>query len=135
MARLLAHLFDVTERFGMATRTELLLLQRSMVVVEGVSRSLDSNINMWETSRPVVESYIKENLGPNALLNDAINTIRALSRYGPHLPFLVEKSLHSVLKRDTVPVRLHRLNALIGGLILGVLLGVICTTLLLLLSN
>ena len=130
MARLLAHLFDVTERFGMATRTELLLLQRSMVVVEGVSRSLDPNINMWETARPVVESYIKENLGPKAFLNDALNTIRALSRYGPHLPFLVEKSLHGALNQDTATVRHRRLPALLGGLILGGLLGSICTILL-----
>jgi ubiquinone biosynthesis protein len=129
MARLLAHLFDVTERFGMATRTELLLLQRSMVVVEGVSRSLDSNINMWETARPVVENYIKQNLGPKAFLNDTIKTIRALSRYGPHLPFLIEKSLHGALNQDILPVRRHRLTALLGGLILGGFLGCICTIL------
>ena len=47
----------------METRTELLLLQRTMVVVEGVSRSLDPNINMWETARPVVEKYIAATLG------------------------------------------------------------------------
>ena len=64
MAKLLARLLEVTEQFGMETRTELLLLQRTMVVVEGVSRSLDPNMNMWETARPIVESYIKENLGP-----------------------------------------------------------------------
>jgi len=47
MARLLSHLFDVTERFGMETRTELILLQRTMVVVEGVGRSLDPTLNIW----------------------------------------------------------------------------------------
>ena len=113
----------------MATRTELLLLQRSMVVVEGVSRSLGSNMNMWETARPVVETYIKQNLGPKAFLNDAINTIRALSRYGPHLPFLVEISLHEALNQQILPVRRHRLTTLLGGLIAGSLLGTICTTL------
>ena len=135
MARLLAHLFDVTERFGMSTRTELILLQRSMVVVEGVSRSLDPNMNMWEAARPIVESYIKENLGPKAFFNDAISTIRALSRYGPHLPFLVERNLHSVLKKEFVSVRRRRLPALIGGLIMGGILGSICTLLLSLLNS
>ena len=67
MARLLAHLFEVTERFGMQTRTELILLQRTMVVVEGVARSLDPSMNMWETSRPVVTDYIARNLGPAAV--------------------------------------------------------------------
>ena len=124
----MSHLFDVTERFGMATRTELLLLQRSMVVVEGVSRSLDSNMNMWETARPVVETYIKQNLGPKAFLNDAINTIRALSRYGPHLPFLVERSLHEALNQQILPVRRHRHTKLLGGFIARSLLGTICTT-------
>ncbi len=129
MARLLAHLFDVTERFGMATRTELLLLQRSMVVVEGVSRSIDPNMNMWETARPIVEKYIKENLGPKTLVSDAISTFRALSRFGPHLPFLVEKSLQSALDQEKPKPRRRRLPALVGGLILGGLLGAICTIL------
>ncbi len=70
MARLLSYLFEVTERFGMETRTELILLQRTMVVVEGVSRSLDPHINIWEVARPVVENYIKDNVGPKALLRD-----------------------------------------------------------------
>jgi ubiquinone biosynthesis protein len=56
MARLLSYLFEVTERFGMETRTELILLQRTMVVVEGVARSLDEHTNIWQVAKPVVES-------------------------------------------------------------------------------
>jgi hypothetical protein len=67
MARLLAYLFEVTERFGMETRTELILLQRTMVVVEGVARSLDPDINIWVVARPVVEEYITEHVGPKAV--------------------------------------------------------------------
>ena len=133
MARLLAHLFDVTERFGMATRTELILLQRSMVVVEGVSRSLDPNMNMWETARPIVENYIKENLGPKAFINDAINTVRALSRYGPHLPFLLERNLHFLIKKEVATTRRRRLPALIGGILLGGILGSIFVVLIMIL--
>ena len=70
MARLLAHLFEVTERFGMQTRTELILLQRTMVVVEGVGRSLNPAMNMWETARPVVTDYIPANLGPLAVARE-----------------------------------------------------------------
>ena len=58
MARLLSYLFEVTERFGMETRTELILLQRTMVVVEGVARSLDPQMNIWKTAQPIVEDYI-----------------------------------------------------------------------------
>ncbi|PLS20066.1 2-polyprenylphenol 6-hydroxylase [Neptunicoccus cionae] len=93
MARLLGHLFDVTERFGMETRTELILLQRTMVVVEGVGRSLDPSLNIWEVAKPVVETYITDNLGPKAIVRDLGRTMRTLSRFGPQLPQLVENAL------------------------------------------
>ncbi len=93
MAHLLSYLFEVTERFGMETRTELILLQRTMVVVEGVSRSLDPHINIWEVARPIVESYIKENVGPKALVRDLALTVQVLARFGPKLPQMVEDLL------------------------------------------
>jgi len=93
MARLLSYLFEVTERFGMATRTELILLQRTMVVVEGVPRSLHPNINIWQVARPVVEQYIRENVGPRALLRDLTATARVLARFGPQLPQLAEAAI------------------------------------------
>jgi ubiquinone biosynthesis protein len=93
MARLLAYLFEVTERFGMETRTELILLQRTMVVVEGVARSLDPHINIWQVARPIVEGYIASNVGPKALARDLARTARVLARFGPKLPRLVEAQL------------------------------------------
>lgn len=93
MARLLSYLFEVTERFGMETRTELILLQRTMVVVEGVARSLDPHINIWQVARPVVEGYIKKNIGPKALIRDLMKTARVLARFGPKLPALIEAQL------------------------------------------
>ncbi|MFN3955588.1 MAG: 2-polyprenylphenol 6-hydroxylase [Pararhodobacter sp.] len=93
MARLLNYLFEVTERFGMQTRTELILLQRTMVVVEGVARSLNPTINIWEVARPVVEDYIRGNLGPAALARDLAQTLRVLGRFGPLLPGTVEAAL------------------------------------------
>ncbi len=93
MARLLSYLFEVTERFGMETRTELILLQRTMVVVEGVARGLDPHINIWEVARPVVQSYVSSHVGPLALLRDLAKTARVLGRFGPRLPGLVEAAL------------------------------------------
>ncbi len=93
MARLLAYLFEVTERFGMETRTELILLQRTMVVVEGVGRTLDPSLNIWDAAKPVVERYITDNLGPRAMLRDFKRTAMVLSRFGPQLPKLVENAL------------------------------------------
>ncbi len=93
MARLLSYLFEVTERFGMETRTELILLQRTMVVVEGVARSLNPNINIWEVASPIVTDYITKSLGPRAVLSDLRNTAMVLARFGPRLPALVEAAL------------------------------------------
>ncbi len=93
MGRLLNYLFEVTERFGMETRTELILLQRTMVVVEGVARSLDPRINIWDVAKPVVEDYIKSSIGPRAIASDLGKTALVLARFGPRLPTLVERAL------------------------------------------
>ncbi|MFY0682067.1 MAG: 2-polyprenylphenol 6-hydroxylase [Thalassovita sp.] len=93
MGRLLSYLFEVTERFGMETRTELILLQRTMVVVEGVARSLHPHINIWDVAKPVVEDYIKKSIGPHAIARDLAKTAKVLARFGPRLPDLVEAAL------------------------------------------
>ncbi len=93
MGRLLNYLFEVTERFGMETRTELILLQRTMVVVEGVARSLSPHINIWEVASPIVTDYIQKSIGPRAVLTDLYKTARVLTRFGPRLPRLVENAL------------------------------------------
>lgn len=100
MGSLLSYLFEVTERFGMETRTELILLQRTMVVVEGVARSLHPQINIWQVAKPVVEDYVKSTIGPRAVLRDLGRTAAVLSRYGPRLPKLVEDALI----RQSMPV-------------------------------
>ena len=93
MARLLSYLFEVTERFGMETRTELILLQRTMVVVEGVARTFDHRMNIWDAAKPVVEDYIKDSIGPRAIARDLAKTARVLARFGPRLPALAEAAL------------------------------------------
>ncbi len=123
MANLLAYLFEVTERFGMQTRTELILLQRTMVVVEGVARSLYPQTNMWEVAKPVVETYIRENLGPRAVLSDAADTLRVISRYGPLLPEIVERSLWHAAHGDQTEkphTRPGWQSALAGAALVGI---------------
>jgi ubiquinone biosynthesis protein len=91
MARLMGYLLETSERFGMETRTELILLQRTMVVVEGVARSIDPHTNIWETSKPVVEDWIRENLGPAQAARDLASTVKVLVRLGPRLPGLAKE--------------------------------------------
>ena len=116
MARLLTYLFEVTERFGMETRTELILLQRTMVVVEGVARSLNPNINIWQVARPVVEDYIRRNVGPRALLTDLVRTAQVLGRFGPKLPEMVESLLMQQGRRPAEPPPRNALPPLLWAL-------------------
>ena len=122
MGRLLNYLFEVTERFGMETRTELILLQRTMVVVEGVARSFNPHINMWKVAQPVVEDYIRQHIGPRAVLSDLTRTARVLARFGPRLPELAEAALIGQSRIAVNPPRFARWMplahvALGGGLV------------------
>ncbi|MBU0780670.1 MAG: 2-polyprenylphenol 6-hydroxylase [Alphaproteobacteria bacterium] len=118
MARLLAYLFEVTERFGMETRTELIHLQRTMVVVEGVARSLDPHMNIWQVAQPIVTDYVSKSIGPRALLNDLRKTALVLARFGPQLPRLAEEALIR-LNNPPPPPRPQRRRARLAWMALG----------------
>lgn len=125
MGRVLTYLFNVTEQFGMETRTELILLQRTMVVVEGVARSLHPQINIWEVARPIVQDYINESIGPKALAKDLLKTFRVLARFGPKLPQIAEDILFRTYNSPQLNTNRNKSKkrwvflALIIGLILG----------------
>ena len=90
MARLLTLLFEVTALFDMTTRVELVMLQKTMVVVEGVARKLDPRLNMWATAEPVVGDWIAANLGPRGRLEDAGVALKAFGRLVAEVPGHVE---------------------------------------------
>ncbi|PLX38047.1 MAG: 2-polyprenylphenol 6-hydroxylase [Hyphomicrobiales bacterium] len=92
MARLLTQLFENTELFDMETRPELILLQKTMVVVEGVGRTLDPELDMWHTSEPVVREWIEGHLGPAAMLRDTAGGVGAVGRIVRDLPMLAERA-------------------------------------------
>ena len=73
IARLLAQLFQVTAQFEMETQPQLLLLQKTMMLVEGVGRRLDPTVNIWSLARPLVEAWARENRGPEARLRQRLD--------------------------------------------------------------
>ncbi|MEG3147226.1 2-polyprenylphenol 6-hydroxylase [Sphingomonas sp. RT2P30] len=74
-------LFSITRDFDMQTQPHLLLLQKTMVMVEGVATSLDPDINLWESAAPFVREWIRTELGPEAALADRLITdFRTLAR-------------------------------------------------------
>jgi ubiquinone biosynthesis protein len=91
MARLLTQLFEVTDLFQMRMRPELLLLQKTMVVVEGVARSLDPNLNIWMAAEPIVSEWIEQQIGPAAQIRDAAAGAGAFAAMLRQAPQLLER--------------------------------------------
>jgi ubiquinone biosynthesis protein len=75
IARLLAQLFRVTEQFEMETQPQLLLLQKTMVLIEGVGRQLDPEINIWALARPLIEEWMQDHRGPEAQLRQRLEKL------------------------------------------------------------
>jgi ubiquinone biosynthesis protein len=92
IADLLGQLFAYTEVFDMATRPELLLLQKTMVVVEGVARSLDPKLDMWQVADPVVREWIERNLGPVGKLEGAVEGAGEIGRFAAQVPSLLGRA-------------------------------------------
>ncbi|MDP9138804.1 MAG: 2-polyprenylphenol 6-hydroxylase [Pseudomonadota bacterium] len=92
MAGLLTQLFQVTGQFDMQTQPQLLLLQKTMVVVEGVARTLNPRLNMWVTAEPVVRSWIEAKLGPQARLEEAAEGALSLGRMVSAFPEVLSEA-------------------------------------------
>ncbi len=102
MARLLTLLFEVTGLFDMRTRPELLLLQKTMVVVEGVARSLDPKLDMWATSAPVVREWMTRKLGPVGKLEGAALGTAEVGRFLAQAPGLLTRGARIIDQLDEI---------------------------------
>jgi len=92
MGKLLAQLFQVTEQFDMRTRPELILLQKTMVVVEGVARDFDPDHNIWESAEPVLKAWMVERMAPEARIEEAAAGAMQLGRMMSHLPEVLDRA-------------------------------------------
>ena len=90
--KLLKQLFDVTEKFNMQTQPQLLMLQKTMVVVEGVARKLNPNTNIWTTSKPVLENWLKETKNPMTALNETLQNTSEVIKRLPEFPEIMDKA-------------------------------------------
>ena len=93
LAELLFCMFAVTERFQMETQPQLLLLQKTMVVIEGVARELADRANIWDMARPLVTEWVAKNLGPTARLRQSAEDMRAGLTGWLELPARIEQAL------------------------------------------
>jgi ubiquinone biosynthesis protein len=91
MGRVLTQLFDVTDQFGMHLRPELVLLQKTMVQVEGVARAIDPDHDIWEASHPIVERFMTRELGPEGIARRAMADLEAGMRAFRRLPDILSR--------------------------------------------
>jgi ubiquinone biosynthesis protein len=102
MAKLLTLLFEITAIFDMKTRTELVLLQKTMVVVEGVGRRLDPKLDMWSTAEPVVRDWIEQNLGLLGKVQDGARAASLLSKVAANLPRALLRAENIIAKFEDI---------------------------------
>jgi ubiquinone biosynthesis protein len=96
IARLLAQMLRVTEQFEMTVQPQLLLLQKTMLMAEGMGTKLNPHVNIWELARPLIEDWMVTHFGPRATVGRAAeDLVHGLRR----LPRLID-SLHLVAEHE-----------------------------------
>lgn len=103
VGRLLEQMFRTTERFDMPTQPDLLLLQKTMLVAEGVGRKLNPHVNMWLLARPLIEEWMVANRGPEArIVEGVLDTMETLERL-PRTLRKAEETLDRLAKHGMNP--------------------------------
>jgi ubiquinone biosynthesis protein len=102
MAKLLTLLLEVTGLFDMRTRPELILLQKTMVVVEGVARGFDPKLDIWKVADPVVREWIERNLGPVGRIQGVMAGAGELGRVAAGLPALATRAVIVLEQLETM---------------------------------
>ncbi len=117
MAKLLSLLLEVTGLFDMRTRPELIMLQKTMVVVEGVARGFDPKLDIWTTADPVVREWITRNLGPVGQIEGMVHGAGDLGKVLAGLPTIAARSVavlnqFDAMTRDGLVLSLETVEAI-----------------------
>ena len=127
MGNVLVQLFEITKQFNMSLQPQLLLLQKTMIIVEGVARNLDPNINFWEVSKPEIEEWLKDELGIKNRLKETQETLKVLARKVPDLPDFLSRAENAIdtiseMNKEKVPSPNYLIR---GGVVFIIILGII----------
>ena len=139
--KLLAQLFEITERFNMQTQIQLLLLQKTMVVVEGVCRKLDPNTNIWNVSKPILENWLKDHKDPISKVSELVNETSEVLKRLPDLPIIMDRAndvmtlitegkfnpntlAYQSLREEELKLKLMR-NKILGGVLILVIFALL----------
>ena len=127
MGNVLVQLFEITKQFNMSLQPQLLLLQKTMIIVEGVARNLDPNINFWEVSKPEIEEWLRDELGIKNRLKETQETLKSLARRVPDLPNFLSRAENAIdtiseITKEKEPSSNYIFK---GGAIVIIILGII----------
>ncbi len=101
--RLVIRLFQVARRFNMPVQPQLILLQKTLLNIEGLGRQLYPQLDLWETAKPFLERWMREQIGPQALLRDLRQQWPQIARLLPELPALAHGVLRGMHEENQAP--------------------------------
>jgi ubiquinone biosynthesis protein len=111
--RTLLSLFQMSRRFGVIIQPQLIMLQKTLLNIEGLGRDLDSNIDLWQTARPFLKRWMSEQLGLRKMAKSIKEELPFILKTAPEMPRLV----HRFLSQQTDPEQASPLRAEINALI------------------
>jgi len=113
LGALLMRLFQTGRRFDMEIQPQLVLLQKTLLAIEGLGRQLYPELDLWDTGKPYLERWMREQVGPAAFLKKARHELPHLAETLPTLPRRVDEALGEVTRtREQIVEQQHQLGAL-----------------------
>jgi ubiquinone biosynthesis protein len=111
--RTLLSLFQMSRRFGVIIQPQLIMLQKTLLNIEGLGRDLDENIDLWQTARPFLKRWMSEQLGWRKIAKSVKEELPFILKTAPEMPRLV----HRFLTQQTNEAQTSPLRAEINTLI------------------
>lgn len=132
-ALIVLRLFQVARRFEMEVRPELVLLQKTLLAVEGLGRQLDPELNLWTTAKPFLEKWVREQAGPKAFFTQLRDNLPFYVEQLPHMPRLLndvltlqkELQYRALEPKQPKPRSMGRSSSFLLGLSVGLILCII----------
>ncbi|KTC68815.1 ubiquinone biosynthesis AarF [Legionella birminghamensis] len=133
-AQVVLRLFQVARRFQMEVQPQLVLLQKTLLAIEGLGRQLYPELDLWATAKPFLEKWIRQQMGPRAFLEQLKANLPFYAEQLPQLPRLMhevlllskEEKMHALYQRDNLPIPQKR-SFWLRGLGTGIFISLAAT--------
>jgi ubiquinone biosynthesis protein len=124
LGMVLMRLFQISRRFHVEIQPQLVLLQKTLLNIEGLGRDLDPDLDLWSTAKPFLEKWMVDQIGPRKLLEELKNQAPRYAKLLPELPYLLHEYLkhrphHGQHDLQELLAEQKRTNRLLQGVIYG----------------